>query len=338
MKPTARTRGAGGRIWAALAASGLLVGAAWVVLCAEGEQGGLAWEQLRAQYDYDAAQPLNARAEVTARGARVVEERIEFDSPKGGRVAGLLLRPIGVEKPPVVLFLHGLGGKKEDSRLMAPLLGSRGYAVFGLDAALHGERKVPEEDIMSPRGRVMYDGFIQTVVDYRRAMDYLESRDDVDASRIGLIGASMGAIMGSIVAAVDKRVDAALLVVGGGDWLGIVQTSTHPAAERLRKALDGAQLQEVIERIDPVNYVGHISPRPVWMVNGKQDQIIPARCAEALHNAAEEPKRVIWYDGGHIPDVKLIVKVVNDWIDECMENLGGGHGGEEAAKQEAGVE
>ncbi len=286
--------------------------------CEQATAGADEWQQRVALFDYDTSQSLNVAVTETAEGAKVKELRIEFDSPKGGRVAGLLLLPKDKPHPYVVLFLHGLGGSKKDARIAGALLAPKGIAVLGLDAALHGDRKHPGAKLISEDSAVMVQGFIQTVIDYRRAIDYLQTRDDVQAEKVGLIGASMGAIMGSMLAAVDSRVAAALLIVGGGDWVTMVRNSDHPAAEQVRQRLGDEEMKRRLGIVDPVNYVGHISPRPVWMLNGRDDRVIPAACAEALHRAAKEPKNVIWYDGGHIPPPAVVIRVLTQWLNECL--------------------
>jgi dienelactone hydrolase len=276
------------------------------------------WESRRALFSYDPAQPLNAATTQTLTGQLNLEERIEFDSPHGGRVAGLLLRPRDVERPAVILFLHGLGGSKNDARLAAAFLGLEHLAVLGLDAALHGDRKQPGQAIFAGDLHTTRQAFIQTVVDYRRALDYLATREDVDGQRVGLIGVSMGALMGAVLAAVEPRIASVLLIVGGGDWAAIAATSTHPAALAVRQALTRPEVKALLDDLDPVHYVAHISPRPVWMLNGRQDPIIPAAAAEALFAAAEEPKRIIWYDGGHLPPPGEIGAVLSAWLAEAF--------------------
>ncbi len=277
------------------------------------------WQARRALFEYDRTQPLNATTGAWAEGARLVQERIEFDSPRGGRVAGVLVFPQNPQKPPpVVLFLHGLGGSKQDAAMAGTVLAASGWATLGLDAAGHGDRKQPEERFFGPEAGAAQTNVVQTVVDYRRAMDYLETREDVDASRIALVGASMGAMVGTIVTAVDDRVEAALLIVGGGGWATLVAESEHPVAAVLRQRLAQNAGARGLEDVDPVNYVGHISPRPVWMINGRQDRIVPPASAELLHEAAREPKRVVWYDGGHIPNLPALVQTFSEWMEQVL--------------------
>jgi len=289
------------------------------VVAAEPVQvGGELPEELRALFEYDTSAPLNAVCVQTAETAQAVEERIELDSPGGGRVAGLLIRPRTVQRPPVILFLHGLGGSKNDTRLAAPLAVQHGYAVLGLDAAMHGDRRVEGQMIFSPDLVRTKVAFIQSIVDYRRALDYLATRQDVRADKVGLVGASMGAIMGTILTAVERRVAAALLLVGGGDWKKFIQASQHPAAASLLPILEIPQVAKELAALDPVTYAPYISPRPVWMVNGRQDEIVPPLAADALHQACREPKRVVWYDGGHLPPLPVLLQVVPQWMDEVL--------------------
>ena len=175
------------------------------------------WDALRALYDYDATAPLDVRLGATrATGAYVVES-LSFRGAGGERVPALLIRPTGVERPPCVLFLHGLGGSKRVAEFAAVALAPQGIAVLAIDAARHGDRAQGKLELTPDLAAI--DGpMVRTVIDNRRALDYLATRDDVNGDRVVLVGVSMGAILGAIVAGVDERIDAAALLVGGGGW------------------------------------------------------------------------------------------------------------------------
>lgn len=297
----------------ALFSWGLLLVLATTAIAAED------WESLRAVYNYDTSAPLDPRTASVEQVGGLVYERFSYAGEENERVPALLIRPADVERPPCALFLHGLGGNKDQARLLAALLAPQGMAVLAIDAVLHGERA--QEDLQeaaptffTPRGPL-----VRTVIDNRRAIDYISSRDDVDGRRLVLVGVSMGAILGSIVAAVDERVDAAALVVGGGDWPSLLATSQHPLAQRLREAGGGEDAR--LAYIDPVNFVGHISPRPVLMVNGTMDAIIPKVCAEALHEAAGEPHEIVWYEGGHVGMPPQVLQRIVGWVVEHAVDL-----------------
>ena len=279
-------------------------------------------DTLRAVYDYDASAPLDAKVlSVQEMGLFSVEE-IRFSGAGGERVPATLMRPASVENPPCVLFLHGLGGDKSQARVAAMVLIPQGVAVFAIDAALHGERSRPGESFAEMGQEIAaIDGpLVRTVVDNRRAIDYIETRADIDADGMVLIGASMGGILGSIVSAVDERIHATALLVAGGAWPEILAASEHPLAERLRAA--GLDEGRAFAHVEPVNFVGDISPRPLLMINGSDYRIIPPASAEALYNAAGEPKQIRWYDGGHVEIRPAEVLFLAGWVGEQVRGDG----------------
>jgi len=52
--------------------------------------------------------------------------------------------------------------------------------------------------------------------------------------------------------------------------------------------------------VEPMKYIGRISPRPLFILNGTGDSRIPTECARILHERAGEPKTVKWVDAGHL--------------------------------------
>ena len=275
------------------------------------------WESLAQVYDYDAAAPLDAEESEPADAGAWTSQTVSYNGAEGLRVPGLLLRPKDVEKPPCVLFLHGYGGDKSHARLMAALLAPQGMAVFAIDAVMHGERAEQGRDFFSAELFRDRRPIVRTIVDNRRAIDYLQTREDLDADQLGLVGVSMGGIFGSILEAVDERIDAPALIVAGGRWDLLLKHSALANAQRLRNVeIPGEMVQQAMQAVEPVNFVGHISPRPVLMVNGEQDIIIPRVSAEALHSAANDPKQVIWYPGGHINVPPDVIGQVVQWLAE----------------------
>ncbi len=144
-------------------------------------------------------------------------------------VTGRLALPMDVQNPPVVIALHGLGQSRDQwFRLDGPysfpghhtraLLNS-GVAVLALDARDHGARIEAGKDFDNAY-TYLEKGYFEgatkmianTAIDVARAIDYLEGSDQVDASRVGVIGFSLGAMVGWVASAVDDRVDRALLI------------------------------------------------------------------------------------------------------------------------------
>lgn len=278
------------------------------------------WEQLQAAYAYDHALPLDPVAEEPIDLGAFTAQTVRFQSVNEQTVPCTVCKPKNVERPPVILSLHGLGGSRQDVlRVAAPLLCPLGVAIVGIDAQLHGDRKVEGRKILSGGVDSTTAAFSQTIIDNMRAVDYIQSREDLDGERVVLLGVSMGGIMGSIVAALDPRIKAACLVVAGGDLVTMFARTAIGDADEMRAAIgDIGQFRASLAIIEPLNFVGHISPRPLYMVNGRTDQIVPPECGEALFAAAGEPKSIVWYESdnmmGHIPPLDVLLKQVTEFL------------------------
>jgi uncharacterized protein len=262
------------------------------------------FETLAKTYQYDSKKPLDAKEEAQKDSAW----HLTFAGTDGKPVPGVFMRPKASGKYPVVLLLHGLTSNKET---MAASFGTelvkRGFAVLALDAPFHGERK-PKNDDAATAQREFQTRFVTTfqvgIKDWRRGLDYLATRPDVDTKRIGLIGYSMGSMMGSILAATDSRVKASAFCVGGDPILGMA-ANLPPAAK------------SAVYPIAPSLFVGHIAPRPTLFINGKQDNVVNEAAAKRFYDAAQKPKEIIWADAGHILPPKDAGKAV-DWIEKTL--------------------
>lgn len=279
--------------------------------------GTLPYEQL---YAYDRDLPLNAEVKEQQRTDGYVLYRVQYNSVHDKKVSAWWCVPAGGQPPyPCVIIMHGYGGDKNGLQVLAPIFALRGIATFAIDAEYHGERKQNGSDILSPYLYRNRDAFIQTVIDLRRAIDFLQGRQEIDGKRIGYIGLSMGGILGGILAGVDERVQAPILVVAGGDWKHLFRTSQHPTLVQLREKnpelfKDERRLNDLLAPIDPVSFAARIAPRPLLMINGKNDPIVPKECTERLFGAAREPKEIVWLDGGHMPQPDAVLRKVDEWL------------------------
>ena len=106
------------------------------------------WDDLRAFYAYDATKPPEATVLSTEDSGTYTVENISLKSVNDQVVPTTLCRPKGVEKPPVLLVLHGYGGDGKSFAVpIAAVLAPRGIAVLAIDAQYQGGRKVEGKDI-----------------------------------------------------------------------------------------------------------------------------------------------------------------------------------------------
>ena len=243
-----------------------------------------AWDELKTKYANDNKVPTvteEARDDADYRLSHLV-----FTNAKGEKVTGLFLRPKKDGVYPVALLLHGYNSDKETMiKFFGRPLAAKGVACLALDAFQQGERKADSAD--GPGGTAFLSILRKSVADWRQGINYVATRKDVDTKRIGVFGYSMGAMMGSILAAVDERVKAAALCVGGDFTVPMVARASASSRLELASAC-------------PSLYIGHIAPRPVLLVNAKDDKTVTKDASDRLQSAAKEPKTILLVEGGHI--------------------------------------
>lgn len=231
--------------------------------------------------------PLDHRPQGAPDATGVRRFRFEYSS-RGDRVPGLLLLPAEPAGPyPLVLLQHGAGGSKDSAYLDAARLPwvRRGMAVASIDFPLHGERasaKLSELLLIGlaapgtgpAHGRELLGEFArQSIHDLGRALDALAPHPEIDADRLAYAAFSLGAIVGALYCPQDARLRAAALALGGAGF--------GPPA------------------LDPALHIARFAGRPLLLLNATRDERIPRSAAEALHAAAAEPKRLLWFDSGH---------------------------------------
>ena len=133
-------------------------------------------------------------------------ERVEMPY-EGKWLAGILRKPVGVERPPVVAFACGLDSCKEETDAYEQPFLARGMATLAFDGPGQGEGEYD----FAIRGD--YEVAVKAVI------DFIETRRDLDATRVGIAGISLGGYYAPRAAAFDKRIKACL-ALGGPYRLG----------------------------------------------------------------------------------------------------------------------
>ena len=144
------------------------------------------------------------------------------------------------------------------------------------------------------------------VRDVRRAIDWAEAQPGVDADRIGLIGFSMGAIVGSLIAANEPRIAATVLAMGGAnthEMLANCFGRAKEAREAIMARLGWTKetFEEKLERpLMPINaarFAGSVNPDRVIIFEAARDTCIPKSSRDALWHAMGQPQRVSLANG-----------------------------------------
>ena len=244
-------------------------------------------------FAYDDGAPLSVRVRDSWQSANVRVTSLTYASPMGGRVPALLVSPPGDGPFAGLIAQHGLPADRFGMLQVAEELARLGAVVVAIDAPWARRREVP---MFTKRDRADQ---IQLIVDLRRAVDLLQSRDDVDDDRIGYLGISYGAAMGGLFAGVEDRIAAFVLAVGDG---GLVTHFTGPEdANGPLSQLPPSRRKRwlaAMEPIEPLNWIGR-ADAPILFQSGRNDEAVPPADAREFQQAAHEPKDVRWYDSGH---------------------------------------
>lgn len=139
------------------------------------------------------------------------------------------------------------------------------------------------------------------VIDTRRLVDWAQSREEIARHRIGLVGFSISAVSGTLVAQSDPRIRSSALVMGGAEIGRIV--SRCPGNEKeTREAvmnrlnIDVLGYEQIInalfDGLDPADYPNQVDPRSILIVDADKDKCIPEQSREFWWEALGRPERI----------------------------------------------
>jgi dipeptidyl aminopeptidase/acylaminoacyl peptidase len=146
------------------------------------------------------------------------------------------------------------------------------------------------------RGAHAYrDVLIQISKDFRRSVDYLQTRPDIDGERLAYYGISAGSNFAPVLLAGERRIKAAVLLAGGFPQVAM------------------------LPEIDPINFAPRVTA-PVLMLNGRLDFEYPVETSqrpmfEFLGTPPADKRRVLFETGHAIVAIQPMMKEILDWLD-----------------------
>ncbi|MDB4324726.1 protein kinase [bacterium] len=258
------------------------------------------------QYAYDPT-PLNAEVESRTEEEDWIVERVSFDATYGDeRMTAFVFLPkagVAASPYPAVVIFPGSGvihqrGNEEAARSRVPewIVKSGRAVVFPIYKGTLDRGGDLTTDQPSETNR--YRDYVRMWVhDMSRTVDYLETRDDIDAERLAYMGFSWGGRMGPLMLGVEPRFKTALLVVAG------------------------LKFQRALPEADPFNYVTRVT-MPVLMINGRNDFFFPLETSQRplfeLLGTPEADKKWVVFDGGHSVPRTQQIKESLDWLDRYL--------------------
>src|SRR5215831_5759163 len=230
-------------------------------------------------------------------------EKITYVGAEGERAIAYLYLPKNFPRP--LQVIHFVAPGSVDARLeslpqsveihMSPFIKS-GRAVLAVVIKGYLERDWPANYTVPSRTQVEYrDRSVNWITDLRRGLDYLETRSDIDTSRIAYHAGSAGGYK-IVLPAVETRYRTVVL---WGSGVETFQVETIPEA-------------------NPINFAPHIRG-PKLIIRGRYDEnALWKTVGEPLYKLLREPKRLAVYEGGHHPPMEVLVPMTNGWLDEKL--------------------
>lgn len=259
------------------------------------------------QFAYDKT-PLDAKIEEEKTTSSGIRQKITFNAAYGGErmMAYLFLPPKGTPPYQVVVEFPGSGAITTRSSESLELgrvdfLAQSGRAViFPIYKGTY-ERGGDLHSDYASESTAYKDYVIMWAKDLARSIDYVETRKDLDATRVAYYGLSWGGGLGSIMPAVEPRIKTNVLYVAG---LGF---------------------QHALPEVDQINYVTRVK-QPTLILNGELDFFFPSETSqrpmfELLGTPPADKKRLVFPGGHSVPRTEMIKESL-DWLDRTLGPVG----------------
>ena len=210
---------------------------------------------------------------------------------EGSRLMGILRRPRGEARPPVVIMCVGLDSTKEEMGTNEANYLGRGMATLAFDGPGQGEAEYE----FPLRGD--FESAVTAVV------DWIETREDLDAARIGVWGVSMGGYFAARAAAFEKRLKACISISGPYDYGPKLKHMPEISQDTFRMRSHGKTKEDAQAVADTLT-LKHMDARidcPLFVLTGANDRITPPENTEKILSVATGPTRFLLIeDAGHV--------------------------------------
>jgi cephalosporin-C deacetylase-like acetyl esterase len=274
---------------------------------------------------------LDADLRLRKETAKYLHYEVSFKSAvdtgytENSTITGEYYRPKSKGKVPLIILVHGLGDYSViPCKFLARKLVKQNIACFVPYLSIHSKRlpKVLKEHMPYLTTDEWFNVYRVSVVDIRQVLDWACTEDEIDASHLCVSGISFGGFVSAITMGVDRRINAGVLIVTGGNankisWLnkegryrkryrrtesehqGVMDNYKQYLENVETHGFDNAVTNDKSFLTDPLTFATSLRNRPVLMINAERDKYIPKETVIELWEAIGKPE-IRWFPSGHV--------------------------------------
>jgi hypothetical protein len=228
-------------------------------------------------------------------GPRYTLELLQVQWRWGDPIDLYVIKPKGVKRPPVILYLYGYPTDTEVFRRpeYEELVTKDGFAAVGFVSALTGHRyhdRPMKQWFLSE----LQESLATSAHDVQMVLNYLTQRDDLDMNRVGMFAQGSGASIAILASAVDARIKVLEALDPWADWPTWIATSPFVPQDERPDYLKPEFLKKVAP-LEPLEWLPKIQAKKFRLDNGLFDTVTPKTVQEKLRAAAPASARVMLY-------------------------------------------
>lgn len=232
-----------------------------------------------------------------------------------------IMKPKGVQNPPVILTLFGYPSDTDTFREQAFQEGltKEGFAAVGFVSALTGQRyhdRPMKEWFLSE----LQESLATSTHDVQMILNYLDTRGDLDMSRVGMFGQGSGATIAILASAVDPRIKALDVMDPWGDWPTWLAESRFPPEDERANFVQPEFLKKAAA-FETLDWLPKVQTKRVRFQQNLYEADTPLNVKEKLRAAAPPGTTVVLYKNAKELDAAFPDTAnLTGWLKQTLQN------------------
>jgi hypothetical protein len=231
-------------------------------------------------------------------GKPFIRQRFQLQWRPDDRLDLYVVRPRGVTKPPVILYLYSF--PQDTDRFKdngwCNRVTSEGFAAVGFVSALTGHRyrdRPAKEWFISE----LREALVESAHDVQMILNHLSEHENFDMDRVAMFGQGSGATIAILASSVDPRIRILQLVTPWGDWPEWFPRASIVPNEERPKYLESRYLAS-IATLDPIHAFPKVKAKQILLQNLRADAVTPAICEPRIEKAAPARAQIDQFGDG----------------------------------------